>query len=177
MMANARKEIESRLQQLGSMTSDAPMNATMAASAPTLGPQQPIPPDQPQPPPTNLTGDKTRALAELQAQIAARISKMGDKLPAAPAAPDRPTPVILNSMGRTVDASGQEIQLAHHVPTLKANLRAKRRDEMKEHLKDVPSQAAAVQESKFFDTRVGAKAAHRTKRYILLFHLKVVTRL
>jgi len=39
-----------------------------------------------------------------------------------------------------VDAAGQEIQLSHHVPTLKANLRARKRDEMKEHIKDSTAQ-------------------------------------
>ena len=69
------------------------------------------------------------------------------------AVPDRPTPVILNDAGQTVDSSGQAIQLSHHQPTLKANLRAKKRDELKEHLKDVPSIQMANQESKFFDQR------------------------
>jgi U4/U6 small nuclear ribonucleoprotein PRP3 len=33
-------------------------------------------------------------------------------------------PLIIDASGKTVDASGQEIQLTTHVPTLKANLRA-----------------------------------------------------
>ena len=33
-------------------------------------------------------------------------------------------PLIIDASGKTVDASGQEIQLITHVPTLKANLRA-----------------------------------------------------
>ncbi len=44
-----------------------------------------------------------------------------------------------------MDASGQQIELSHHVPTLKANLRAKKRDEMKEHLKEGPAQSHAMQ--------------------------------
>ena len=34
-----------------------------------------------------------------------------------------------------MDASGQEIQLSHYTPSLAVNLRAKKRDELKEHLK------------------------------------------
>ena len=52
-----------------------------------------------------------------------------------PAAVDRPTAVILDDKGRTVDDKGQEIQLVHLAPTLKANLRAKKRDELRENLK------------------------------------------
>ena len=52
---------------------------------------------------------------------------------------------MLDAQGRTVDATGQQIQLSHHVPTLKANLRAKKRDEMKEHLKEGPAQSHALQ--------------------------------
>jgi len=51
------------------------------------------------------------------------------------AAVDRPTAVILDDKGRTVDDKGQEIQLVHLAPTLKANLRAKKRDELRENLK------------------------------------------
>ena len=40
-----------------------------------------------------------------------------------------------------MDASGQEIQLSHYTPTLTVNLRAKKRDELKEHIK--PSGASA----------------------------------
>ena len=50
---------------------------------------------------------------------------------------------MLDAQGRTVDATGQQIQLSHHVPTLKANLRAKKRDEIREHLKEGPSQSHA----------------------------------
>jgi hypothetical protein len=52
-----------------------------------------------------------------------------------PATVDRPTAVILDDKGRTVDDKGQEIQLVHLAPTLKANLRAKKRDELRENLK------------------------------------------
>ena len=40
-----------------------------------------------------------------------------------------------------MDATGQEIHLSTYTPTLSVNLRAKKRDELKEHIK--PSGAAA----------------------------------
>ena len=44
----------------------------------------------------------------------------------------RPTPLILDEQGRTIDATtGEAIQLSHHMPTLKANIRAKRREQFK----------------------------------------------
>jgi hypothetical protein len=36
----------------------------------------------------------------------------------------KPVPLIIDASGKTVDASGQEIQLINLVPSLKANLRA-----------------------------------------------------
>ena len=79
-----------------------------------------------------------------QAAIYDRLSKLTTQVPAVslaaaagglPAAVDRPTAVILDDKGRTVDDKGQEIQLVHLAPTLKANLRAKKRDELRENLK------------------------------------------
>lgn len=37
-------------------------------------------------------------------------------------------PLILDEQGRTVDASGNEIELTHRMPTLKANIRAVKRE-------------------------------------------------
>jgi hypothetical protein len=51
-----------------------------------------------------------------------------------PQAVERPAAVILDEKGRTVDDKGHEIQM-HYEPTLKANLRAKKRDELRENLK------------------------------------------
>jgi U4/U6 small nuclear ribonucleoprotein PRP3 len=75
--------------------------------------------------------------------------------------------------GRTVDASGQEIQLTHHVPTLKANLRAKQSAELKEQQKPAPAAASEAKpdaDSKFFDARVMGKAAVRQKRMAFTFN-------
>lgn len=34
----------------------------------------------------------------------------------------KPTPLILDELGRTVDASGKEVELTHRMPTLKGNV-------------------------------------------------------
>lgn len=74
----------------------------------------------------------------------------------------KPTPLILNEYGQTVDAkTGQTIQLAHHTPTLKANIRAKRREQFKGLIEKPPEE---IGDSKFFDPRVGAKGATRQRR-------------
>jgi U4/U6 small nuclear ribonucleoprotein PRP3 len=39
--------------------------------------------------------------------------------PIRPAVQDKPTPLILDDEGRTVDITGKEVQLTHVVPTLK----------------------------------------------------------
>lgn len=70
--------------------------------------------------------------------------------------------MILNEYGQTVDAkTGQAIQLAHHTPTLKANIRAKRREQFKGLIEKPPEEMA---DSRFFDPRVGAKGAVRQRR-------------
>jgi len=39
--------------------------------------------------------------------------------PVRPVVQDKPTPLILDDEGRTVDITGKEVQLTHVVPTLK----------------------------------------------------------
>ena len=71
-------------------------------------------------------------------QIASRLNKLAPQIPAVANASalqiDRPTAVILDEKGRAVDDKGHEIQM-HYEPTLKANMRAKKRDELRENLK------------------------------------------
>ena len=52
----------------------------------------------------------------------------------------KPTPLILDEQGRTVDATGKEIELTHRMPTLKANIRAVKREQFKQQLKEKPSE-------------------------------------
>ena len=64
----------------------------------------------------------------------------------------RATPVILDAEGRTIDVkTGQAIQLQHHMPTLKANIRAKKREQFKAVHEKPPEE---ISESKFFDPRI-----------------------
>ena len=48
--------------------------------------------------------------------------------------------------------TGQAIQLQHHMPTLKANIRAKKREQFKAVHERPPEE---ISESKFFDSRLG----------------------
>ena len=80
--------------------------------------------------------------------------KMTENEPMAPLLTDRPQAVILDDKGRTVDAAGQQITLTQYVPSLKANLRAKKRDEQKEK---EPTATLDIDQTKFFDGRVAIK--------------------
>lgn len=165
MMANTMKQIAQRKAQLTSVQE--------SNEAKLVGPQLPTDSSEPASSDGGMPQDKQATLAALQAQIASRISKMGDKLPV----PARPTPVILDARGRTVDASGQEIQLSHHVPTLKANLRARKRDEMKEHLKEAPGHSHGLQVTyinlEYFDFICTVVDFCRIPNFLIhVFHLK-----
>lgn len=75
----------------------------------------------------------------------------------------KPTPLILNAEGRTVDQTGKEIQLIQRMPTLKANIRAQKKEQVIKLTNDKLSTAPEV-ESQFLDTRLEAKAPIRPKR-------------
>ncbi|KER23365.1 hypothetical protein T265_08739 [Opisthorchis viverrini] len=97
--------------------------------------------------PDTETFDKLRRAAQLQAQIAARmnsgiLSKYAVSAETETNAltygfrksKDIPN-VIFDEEGKTIDATtGEEIQLTHYTPTLKANLRAQRAQQFKEVL-------------------------------------------
>ena len=70
---------------------------------------------------------------------------------------DRPSALILDDKGRAVDAAGQQITLTQHVPTLKANLRAKKREEVVSKDKEFAAQQSFEDQAKFFDGRVAIK--------------------
>jgi U4/U6 small nuclear ribonucleoprotein PRP3 len=82
----------------------------------------------------------------------------------------KPGPLILNAEGRTVDATGREVLLPQHKPTLKANIRALKREVLKTHMGRPGQQqqrdeaGSLIPESQFFDPRVPAKPAVRTRR-------------
>lgn len=74
----------------------------------------------------------------------------------------KPTPLILDDQGRTVDATGKEIELTHRMPTLKANIRAVKREQFKQQLKEKPSED--FESNTFYDPRVQLTPAQRQKR-------------
>ncbi|XP_078526788.1 U4/U6 small nuclear ribonucleoprotein Prp3 [Lissotriton helveticus] len=74
----------------------------------------------------------------------------------------KPSPLILDDQGRTVDATGKEIELTHRMPTLKANIRAVKREQFKQQLKEKPSDD--LESNTFFDPRVTITPAQRQKR-------------
>ncbi|KAG8449862.1 hypothetical protein GDO86_016511 [Hymenochirus boettgeri] len=125
--------------------------------------------------------EKARKAAELQARIQAQLAvKPGligapnmiglANLHAMGIAPPKvelkdqtkPTPLILDDMGRTVDATGKEIELTHRMPTLKANIRAVKREQFKQQLKEKPSDD--LEANTFFDPRVPTAPSQRQKR-------------
>jgi len=75
---------------------------------------------------------------------------------------DKPAPLILDSEGRTVDLSGREVQLTHVVPTLKANLRARKREHFTHQMHDKSNEETP--ESKFTDPRIPTKSSVRLRR-------------
>ncbi|MGH0190300.1 UNVERIFIED_CONTAM: hypothetical protein FKN15_044165 [Acipenser sinensis] len=74
----------------------------------------------------------------------------------------KPSPLILDELGRTVDASGKEIELTHRMPTLKANIRAVKREQFKLQLRERPSEE--LESTAYFDPRVPALPAQRARR-------------
>lgn len=163
MMQNAQKQIEERKRSLDSL----PSKTTVPP------PTTPIPPPSIYGIPMGLLNrgdaDKARKIAQLQAQIKNKLSTgiLGNVIIHMPPAPEKPTPLILDEEGRTVDKTGKAVQLTHIAPTLKANIRAKKRQEFKAQLNDKISEDSA--ETRFYDNRIGLKSAVRNKR-TLRFH-------
>merc|ERR1719474_785478 len=73
---------------------------------------------------------KEQQLAALRASIASKIKAL----------PKGPVPLIIDDSGRTVDTSGNEIQLNAHIPTLKANLKNLQKKEEFKIVKQEPIQ-------------------------------------
>lgn len=74
----------------------------------------------------------------------------------------KPTPLILDELGRTVDASGKEVELTHRMPTLKANIRAVKREQFKQQLKEKPSDD--LESTSFFDPRMAMSQPQRQRK-------------
>lgn len=162
MMENAQKEIEERKKSLDSLPSKNNVNIA----------NLPIPTPSIYGIPMGLLNrgeaDKARKIAQLQAQIKSKLSSgILANVIQIPVVPDKPTPLILDEEGRTVDKTGKAVQLTHIAPTLKANIRAQKKEQFKSHSGDKVSEESG--ETKFFDSRIGVKPAMRNKR-ALRFH-------
>lgn len=167
MMANAKKQLEAVKAAMFSQRGNSGLAASTAKVA--LPPPRLVSVDQP-------PMSRMDSLASLQASISSRMEKIGPIAPPPEMAAktilhtDRPAAVILDDKGRTVDASGQQITLTQHVPTLKANLRAaKKREELHKEPGSSSSsmekgQKEADHEFKYHDNRVQLKSAARPKR-------------
>lgn len=164
MMDKAQRQIEERKRSLDSTT-----KKSAAASIANIQ----IPPSSIYGIPMGLLNrgdaDKARKIAALQAQIKTKLSSgiLANAIVQSVPVPDKPTPLILDDEGRTVDRTGKTVQLTHVAPTLKANIRAQKKEQYKsagsyKHNDD-------SNETKFFDLRIGVKPAMRTKR-ALRFH-------
>lgn len=163
MMANAQREIEERKRALKAIKQEdvqlirpALKTRETTANAASMYNQGLL---------SKTDSDKARKIAALQAQIR---NKLNSGVLNNVSVPDKPTPLILDEAGRTVDITGKEVQLTQVVPTLKANIRAKKREEFKAQLQESKG-PEEIQDTHFFDTRIGVKSAIRGKR-ALKFH-------
>lgn len=188
MMLNAQREIEERKRALSSIKNkDAPNLSSIAGSGPQQQRQQQhLNNQQPQPTPqislpAHLAAQKLRPsasieeierakkIADLQQQIRAKLSGIGGtQTGILPQVQEKPKPLILDEEGRTVDKTGRTISIPTLAPTLKANIRAKKKEIFNKASQ--PSEKAYEDEGlKFFDDRIVAKSALRNKRS-LRFH-------
>ena len=168
MMANTLKQINERKSALASLRGTSGFTGQSNQAA--LPPPRLVSVDQQA---VNIM-DPASHIAALQARINKRMENIGPMAPpkeigTLSAGPithtDRPGALILDDKGRTVDASGQQVTLSQHVPTLKANLRAKKKEEHR----DKEPQQDPTEEVKFFDNRVAMKGASRPKRTTFSF--------
>uniref|UniRef100_A0A2L2YI52 U4/U6 small nuclear ribonucleoprotein Prp3 n=1 Tax=Parasteatoda tepidariorum TaxID=114398 RepID=A0A2L2YI52_PARTP len=149
MMANAQRMIEERKKQmlLTGVMNQSPTVASSSAAAEA----------------PSLSENKAR-IAQLTAMIQAKLSSKPTLL--TNWKPDdskthKPAPLILDSEGRTLDMTGKEVHLTHHMPTLKANIRAQKRAQFKMSHEKVMEE---LFEQKFYDPRVSAKNFQRPRK-------------
>merc|ERR1719336_276363 len=102
---------------------------------------------------------KEQQLAALRASIASKIKAL----------PKGPVPLIINDSGRTVDSSGNEIQLNAHIPALKVNLKNLQKKEEFKIVKQEPVPEKKEEGPVFIDPRVSQRGAIRFKR-VMQFH-------
>lgn len=154
MMMNAQREIEERKRMLEALKKN-----------PTK-PLGPAIPNSHAPTPMVIDKEKPLNIAALQEQIRAKLAQNTQIV--APSTLAKPIPLILDSEGRTVDETGREVNVPQLVPTLKANIRAKKRETVKTHATEIHS-ASSTPMTKFHDDRIALKSSARPKRE-LKFH-------
>uniref|UniRef100_A0A8C4ELQ8 U4/U6 small nuclear ribonucleoprotein Prp3 n=1 Tax=Dicentrarchus labrax TaxID=13489 RepID=A0A8C4ELQ8_DICLA len=179
MMEAATKQIEERKKQLMSRLLGTPA-AAAASGGSSIAPSQAASF-------MNDAIEKARKAAELQARIQSQLAMkpgilgalgntgphnlvalanlhaMGIAPPKVEAKEvNKPTPLILDDKGRTVDASGKEVELTHRMPTLKANIRAVKREQFRQQLKEKPGED--LESTSYFDQRVFITPAQRPRR-------------
>ncbi|EDW95262.1 U4/U6 small nuclear ribonucleoprotein Prp3 isoform X1 [Drosophila yakuba] len=179
MMAHAQREIEERKRALSNLRDKDPL----LASVPSIGMPVALATQALAKKPTPEDSEKARKIAELQAQIRAKLTgnlasliqptAVAAAAAAAAQAQERPKPLILDDEGRTVDKSGRTINIPTVTPTLKANIRAKKREVFQRQtgLGERSESATSAQDEaiKYFDDRIAQKPTVRTKR-TLRFH-------
>uniref|UniRef100_A0A8C5ATR2 U4/U6 small nuclear ribonucleoprotein Prp3 n=1 Tax=Gadus morhua TaxID=8049 RepID=A0A8C5ATR2_GADMO len=173
MMETATRQIEERKKQL-SFSSSGPTASTHLEPTPAATFM-------------NDAIEKARKAAELQARISSQLAMkpgilgaLGNTGPhnlvalanlhAMGIAPpkveirevNKPTPLILDELGRTVDATGKEVELTHRMPTLKANIRAVKREQFRQQLKEKPGED--LESTSYFDQRVNITPAQRARK-------------
>ncbi|KAF9788970.1 hypothetical protein SFRURICE_006771, partial [Spodoptera frugiperda] len=141
MMANAQKEIEERKRALLAMKGESKSGVSAAAATA----QQ-----------LKVQVQQNSSLAPPSVIKPVLYSKPGGALTST--AGSGPAPLILDREGRTVDTSGKRVQLTHVAPTLKANIRAKRREEFRAQLSGAASVGGEAAGARWHDERVLARA-------------------
>ncbi|XP_055332415.1 U4/U6 small nuclear ribonucleoprotein Prp3-like isoform X2 [Paramacrobiotus metropolitanus] len=137
------------------------------------------------PPPAPVMDEKAKRQMELQARISqlqaavtGKTDLISGKFPklavpsTAAAVPSAPGPLILDSEGRTIDlVTGKAVTLEQRGPTLKANIRNKKREDFKA-VQDKVADEVRDEQPDFYDNRVAVKAPTRAKRAVFKFHDK-----
>lgn len=166
MMANAQREIQERKRTLSQLKTNDPL----LASVPQIGLPVAMAAQALANKTTNVDVDKAKKIADLQAQIRAKLSgSLANLLQPNFQQHDRPKPLILNEDGRTIDKSGRTIDLPILMPTLKANIRAKKREVFSKIQTFKEAIPTIEPTTVFFDDRIMQKPTIRAKRS-LRFH-------
>uniref|UniRef100_H2ZBC9 Uncharacterized protein n=1 Tax=Ciona savignyi TaxID=51511 RepID=H2ZBC9_CIOSA len=174
MMEMARQQIQQRKQQIKQLNPAALSAQVKLAQATKLSSES-----QQELALISSAAEKAQKAAELQARIQARLTAKPNLVPAMaagiqaklfaiPVIEDKvqtaPKPLILDDMGRTIDATGQLLNIPSRVPTLKANIRAKKREEFRQRLNEKPEEEARSSNVVYFDERVQQETAARPRR-------------